>query len=309
MTYVMANMTSIFSSSWLMKISPIPRPRESIDVEHFFTWHHPEPVGWLEPRRVIYEHELVLFRDARFVVDIQDRQFNCPPNSFIIIPPGQWHVSWNAEQKVGHRYWCHFDWEQQYLADTWPGITYFPARPVEKLIRHAPQYVPREIAHGMFAAPHRIFDLMDRLLAKQWADNRHDRMVGRALLLELLLELLDREPHQPISNDPARSLALQVRSILEGLGTEGGEELRIRDTLAKTGYSYEYLLRVFRKAFGLTPNQFVISLRLERAKLLLRDTDQPISKIATRVGINDAAYFTEIFRRHVGILPSEFRSQ
>ena len=71
--------------------------------------------------------------------------------------------------------------------------------------------------------------------------------------------------------------------------------------------SYEYLLRIFRGVYGLTPMQFVIALRLERSKLLLRDTDQAIAHIAARVGVHDAAYFAELFKRHFGIRPSEYR--
>lgn len=295
--------------SWLMKICPVARPDDMLSHSGSYTFHGPAPRGWVEPQRVIYEHELVLFRDAHFVVDIEGQRIECPPNSFIIIPPGRWHVSWNADQRTGHRFWCHFDWEQQEGRDQCPSMTFYPASPIGAYYHRAPAYVPDRTAHGTFAWPQRVFDLADCLVARQGGASRHDRLVSRALLLELLLELLDEESHQPTDNSATYSLALQVRSILEGLGTERGQKPHIRQTLAKTGYSYEYLLRVFRRAFGLTPHQFIKALRLERAKLLLRETDQPIGKIAARVGIHDPTYFAEIFREHVGLLPSEFRQR
>lgn len=305
----MVKMTSSVVPSWLTKIHPVPRPNTLAGRTMPFTGRAPAPRGWVEPRRVIYEHELVLFRGADFVVEVQGQRIECPADSFLIVPPGRWHTTWNTDRRAGYRYWCHFDWDDRFRSADELAMTFAPAAPVAHMVRVAPRYVPPEMAHGMLQTPSRVVDLADRLLGKHTSPNPHDRIVARALLLELLLELLDGGPRRPTEEDSTRNLAWRVRTILEQLGAEGGEQERIRQALAATGYSYEYLLRLFRRVYGLTPIQFVTALRLERAKLLLRDTDQPVGKIAARVGIHDAAYFAETFRRHVGLLPSEFRNQ
>jgi AraC-like DNA-binding protein len=307
MSYSMVKMTTAPSSLWLTEIRPIPRPNVGPDRWVNCTGELTSPRGWLEPLRVIYEHQLVVFRDAAFVVEIGGRRFECPPDSFIVVPPGQRHVSWNADRRSGRRFWSHFDWEPAGNPAERPIMTYHPARLRRALVSWAPPYVPKGVLHGTVESPGWVLDLATRLVARQDSPNPHDRIMGRALLLELLLELLDEGPRQAEARDPNQSLAVQVRSMLERIGSDEGEDRHIREALASTGYSYEYLLRIFRRVFGLTPMQYVIALRLERAKLLLRDTDQAIAKVAARVGIHDAAYFAELFRRHFGIRPSEYR--
>ncbi len=49
--------------------------------------------------------------------------------------------------------------------------------------------------------------------------------------------------------------------------------------------------------------------RIDRAKVLPADTDDPVSLIARDVGCPDPAYFTRVFTRHVGVAPSAFREQ
>lgn len=305
----MVKVTLSLPPSWLTKIRPVPRPNSFAGSVTPFTGHSPAPRGWVEPRRVIYEHQLVLFRGASFEVEVQEHRVECPAESFLIVPPGLWHISRNVDRKAGQRYWCHFDWEDQSHLPQDRAMTFFPAAPQASMLHPAPNYVPPRIASGAISSPSRVFDLAERLRSKHVSPNPHDRFVARALLLELLLELLDDGPRQPAQEDSAQSLAWQVRLILEQIGAEGGEDKGIRETLSATGYSYEYLLRVFQHVFGLTPKQFTTALRLERAALLLRDTDQPIGKIGARVGIHDAAYFAEKFHRHFGVLPSEFRRQ
>lgn len=302
-------MVKMTSHTWLANVRPVCRPNVFSGRPQPFTAAAPAPRGWTEPLRIIYEHEVVLFRGACFMYEVHGQRTMCEENSFAIVPPGQWHVSWNAASRAGYRYWCHFDWEPCGGWDDHPTMTFHPAKMLAGIAHMPPAYVPAGMLYGRINGPQRAFDLMERLISRHASTNPHDRFVSRALLLELLLELLDDGPRASEKSDLEIGLASQVRSILERVAAEGGEELRLRPALEATGFSYEYALRVFRSVYGLTPNSFVHALRIERAKLLLRDTDQPIGKVAGRVGIHDAAYFSELFRRYTGVLPSEFRQQ
>jgi AraC-like DNA-binding protein len=67
------------------------------------------------------------------------------------------------------------------------------------------------------------------------------------------------------------------------------------------------LSRTFRKSFGLSPKQFLQSLRIHRAMSLLRTTPQSVRQIARQVGFEDASYFARAFRQHTGNSPEQFR--
>ena len=65
--------------------------------------------------------------------------------------------------------------------------------------------------------------------------------------------------------------------------------------------------RRFAKATGMTPLEYVHTLRLEEAKHLLERTETPIEGIAQEVGYEDASFFTRLFRRNVALTPAQYR--
>ena len=264
---------------------------------------------WTEPLRVIYDHELVLFSSGSFAVEIEGKRYGCPAGSFIIVPPGRWHASWETAGKPGYRYWSHFDWINRGGCEGTPTMTFHPAKPKAAAFRRAPAFVPRGILHGPIPAPHRACELAERMgsLCGRNA-SEHDRVVSRALLLELLLELLDPcDRERAVGGDGAGDIARRTRDLLEQhLGEHGN--LRIQDLLEeKLGYSYAHLCRVFRARYSVPPLKYLNAACVSRAKFLLRDTDLPIAAVAHRVGFRDPLYFSQLFRKMAGCTPSRYR--
>jgi transcriptional regulator GlxA family with amidase domain len=74
-----------------------------------------------------------------------------------------------------------------------------------------------------------------------------------------------------------------------------------------SGVSAPHFARSFKDAFGLPPHRYLLTRRIERAKALLRDTDQPITDIAFETGWNSLGTFGRIFRDITGESPSELR--
>lgn len=54
--------------------------------------------------------------------------------------------------------------------------------------------------------------------------------------------------------------------------------------------------------------EYLTAYRIERAVELLQQTDIPVREIAVRVGYTDANYFTKVFKRHLGVTPTEYRN-
>ena len=68
-------------------------------------------------------------------------------------------------------------------------------------------------------------------------------------------------------------------------------------------------LRVFRSATGTSPLAWMLGQRINRACMLLRQTDKPVTEIAFDVGFNDSNYFTRQFRKATGFSPREYRKR
>ena len=78
--------------------------------------------------------------------------------------------------------------------------------------------------------------------------------------------------------------------------------------LAKANYiSESHLCRSFKSAVGMPLTQYVNRLRMEKAAVLLRNTDEDISAVARSVGIEDLGYFDRLFRRAAGMSPGAYR--
>ena len=66
--------------------------------------------------------------------------------------------------------------------------------------------------------------------------------------------------------------------------------------------------REFRRVFGETPHQYLLTRRLERAAALLRTTDRTVADICLTVGLRSVGSFTTSFGRMFGLSPTEYRS-
>ncbi len=67
--------------------------------------------------------------------------------------------------------------------------------------------------------------------------------------------------------------------------------------------------RRFRQATGMSPIEYVHTLRIEEAKQMLEAGDDPVEAIANDVGYEDAGFFGKLFRRNVGLTPKEYRKR
>lgn len=85
--------------------------------------------------------------------------------------------------------------------------------------------------------------------------------------------------------------------------------LMLQDVARAVNMSNSRFSTVFSQQNGQTFTEYLIYLRLKKAKELLRTTDKRSSQIAFDVGYNDAHYFSYIFKKNVGMTPSEYRAQ
>ena len=84
-------------------------------------------------------------------------------------------------------------------------------------------------------------------------------------------------------------------------------DLMLKDTAAEAGMSGSRFSTMFAREMGCTFTEYVTRLRIEKACALLRDSTIRIAKIAQEVGYNDPHYFSWIFRKNMGMTPTEYR--
>jgi AraC family transcriptional regulator len=99
-----------------------------------------------------------------------------------------------------------------------------------------------------------------------------------------------------------------MRRVLDFIHDNLSDELRMESLAAVAGLSHYRFAHNFKLAEGIAPHQYVIRVRMERGKQMLRDTDHSIAEIALAVGCQSSSHFTRLFRRATGVTPTEYRA-
>jgi transcriptional regulator GlxA family with amidase domain len=97
---------------------------------------------------------------------------------------------------------------------------------------------------------------------------------------------------------------LRARDLVD---SRYAEPLDLEALARAANVSPRHFSRSFRRTFGETPYQYLLSRRIERARHLLRTTDMQVVEICLAVGFTSVGSFTTTFRRHVGKSPTAFR--
>jgi AraC-like DNA-binding protein len=103
---------------------------------------------------------------------------------------------------------------------------------------------------------------------------------------------------------PARHL-LRAKDLVDA---RYREPLDVRALARAAKLSPAHFSREFRKAFGVSPHQYLLQRRLERAAALLRSTDRSVADICLTVGLTSVGSFTTSFGRMIGMSPTAYRA-
>ena len=106
---------------------------------------------------------------------------------------------------------------------------------------------------------------------------------------------------------PESRTLLRIGSAIGWLEDHYQEPVSVKQLTQIAGMSESSLLRAFKQATGRTPTDYLLHLRLRRARRLLKQTDLNITEVAFETGFQGSNYFTRQFRKQCGVSPREYR--
>ena len=113
----------------------------------------------------------------------------------------------------------------------------------------------------------------------------------------------------PSAPGATRARGLTLPALCRALDTMHGrlgEKVTLQDIADTACMSRFHFARLFRRSTGYSPMEYLLHMRLEQAKVLLRQHAMPIGDIAAAMGFADQSHLTRHFRRAVGMTPLQF---
>lgn len=146
----------------------------------------------------------------------------------------------------------------------------------------------------------KIYPIADRLCHA--LKNKDRPLVSTVRMFYEILENLLKE------NKLLDNGFLLAERIHEYISEVYTEKAGIADIAKHFSYSPDYVIRSFKRAYGMTPHDYMTSCRIEYAKLLLSTTERRIGDVATACGYSDFTAFYRAFCKNTGRSPKEWRN-
>ncbi len=148
-------------------------------------------------------------------------------------------------------------------------------------------------------------DTSDLLSKFQYYAARGEKTSSSEECMGLLSRLLFRLS-QSLSQ-PERALQTAVQQMLTYIEHHRTDAIRLEQLAAVCGKSPSQAERLFVSEVGVPIYRYVLDGKIELAKQLLRETGMPVHEIAAYLSFEDAFYFSGLFRRKVGLSPTQYR--
>ena len=131
----------------------------------------------------------------------------------------------------------------------------------------------------------------------------HDPLATKTLLFYIINNVLFAH-FKSTNTKPA-----WITHLISQLNAPESLAIPLSDFIKNLPYSHEYICREFKKTLGMTMTDYFNKQKMEYALVLLQTTNHSIEQIAYSVGINNIAYFYQLFKKYYGTTPSKKRKE
>lgn len=133
----------------------------------------------------------------------------------------------------------------------------------------------------------------------------YDRMIGHTLMLifGLLIRNYEKSVDVPVFT---HKTDVQRFALLQYIQTNYSD-ITLEDIAQRFHYTPEYTSALIKKTTGLTYTQILQKIRIEKAQVLLQDTNMSVANIASEIGYENTEHFIRVFKKVNHMTPTEYR--
>lgn len=179
---------------------------------------------------------------------------------------------------------------------------HFTGSDVKKILKE--YHIPLS-GHVFYTGQSPDYQKVFRLMIKELQLCRPNYEELLTMLLRQLFIIMDRHINSPhrLSSRVQQELDEAIRYFIEHYN----ENINIEQYAASLHKSAGWFIRSFRLYTGMTPMQYILSIRIAHAQSLLQSSEHNVTEIAAMVGYENPLYFSRLFKRQTGVAPSEYK--
>lgn len=143
-------------------------------------------------------------------------------------------------------------------------------------------------------------------ISKTYNPSRSDDILLLKELYSLLYALIEEFPKPFEYKD--KELHIYIQDALNFINSNYMHSITVQEIADYVNLSRSYLYKMFIKNLGISPQRYLINLRMYKATLLLKGTKFPIGEVANSVGYSDSLLFSKTFSKHFSMSPLNYRN-
>jgi len=254
-------------------------PFESHPAHHYFNWTF---------GRVLDEYQIIYITKGQGVFESN----HCPkveitPGTIILLFPGE-----------RHRYKpnCETGWDEY-----WIGLK---GNVIDNLVQK--QFLNKQNPCLSIGLNENIFNLFLHIIEVTKTENVGYQQLISGAAFHLIGLIHSTVKHNAMACESKELVVEEARILFRAnINSDYSAEMAAKDL--SVGYSW--FRKIFKNHTGLSPGQYYIQLKIERAKELLNNPEIPIKEIAYELAFQNYFYFSTLFKKKTGLTPSDYRKR
>ena len=213
--------------------------------------------------------------------------FTLNPNQYVIVPATDKPlVYWCDTEDPWSIYWVHF------TSDALQAFN----RAYHIVPEQGPQYIPHN-EKGI-----RIWEEMYENLSRGYSPE--NLMNTNLCLYHLIATFVFSQQQNQNSSSPEKAI---IRETIDYMKNNLDKTIRIEDFADLNKYSVSHFSKLFRLTTGMSPIEYFIHLKMQKACQLLYTEDSRVKQIAALLGYDDPYYFSRLFKKYMNTSPETYR--
>ncbi|WP_138753003.1 AraC family transcriptional regulator [Paenibacillus sinopodophylli] len=168
------------------------------------------------------------------------------------------------------------------------------------------QLVTEPSSYLFLRDPSEVYQVLKSLVLELDRKGNSINMKAELLFAQLLLAIA--RLHNEAGSEGANPIDRYVKQAIEYMHHNYDRDIQVKDIAASVNLHPGYLHRIFRAQIGSTLTGYLTALRMDKAMMLLRETEIAIADICDYVGVGSRQYFHAMFKKYTGMTPIAYRN-